>query len=109
MKPLHKKGDVLQINMEGTITSCIIVSELISRHTVVTGDCAIMYYTDLLFNEWPRENDLLTKKSHTIENLVLDVGRYLGNCYELLVGDQKVFLAYKSNRVGTISSHIACY
>ncbi len=93
--PDHKTGEVLNINIRGIITSCIVIKDL--------GEHYKRYSDLMIFNQvgaspedrvyWFPKNqyDLLTK-GHWIYKWERD-----GNakyCYQLLIGDKKVWLTY---------------
>ena len=42
MKPIHKKGDVLEINIEGTITNCIVIDHQKECRFII-GDKILQY------------------------------------------------------------------
>ncbi len=90
----HKKGDVLQINIGGTITSCLVIEDL-KEYVLDDMDRKDLMLYDLNTDkiEWfPKDPSQLENISYSIRT---SAGcRRVSNAYRLLIGDQKVWFTY---------------
>ena len=92
MKPsIHTMGEVLEININSSITSCIVISNKTDRHQLIVGEPVLVFMRSTWYVK-PRHKNDLVKQSHFLMRYSLEV---LFDCYALLYGDQKIWLEYE--------------
>lgn len=77
-EPIHKIGDVLNLNIKGNITPCVILG-FYEWVTLTIEDWVLWKYSDL---DWYEAEPSLWDDSDGDCSL---------DCYQLLIGDQKVY------------------
>ena len=92
----HKVKDVLEINIDGTITPFIVLDFKYS-HIIKLGEKYLVCQSVFAFDQvWPRSPLILKCSEHRITNSPL-IEMRLKNCYELLMGDEKIWLQYSQD------------
>ncbi len=96
MNKVHKIGDVLDINIDGTTISCLVIKEL-DYYSVDYKDSIIFSDVETPNEPWfPHDSLALSDLNieHTIENWEGAGPGRIKSCCQLLIGDKKVWLNY---------------
>ncbi len=93
----HKKNDVLEINIEGVITSCIVIEDL--KTFTTTDDLLgqyILYDLDYSHDNWLAfdSSELTKMKYHICKIEDRRTTKGFTAAYRLLIGDKRVWFTY---------------
>ncbi len=92
MKPIHKIGDVVKINIEGNITSCLIIDIIDVCDDYFVGPYEPIKTGDYFIYEF------LSRHFYKIYKILypLETNKYImrneDTIYKLLIGDKKVWV-----------------
>ncbi len=87
MKPIYKIGDVLEINIDDNITNCIVIGYEEERDFII-GDRLLRY--EYCFASL--DKNILKTKKHIVYVFVSPSSNMFHDCYQLLVGDKKLWI-----------------
>ncbi len=100
----YKIGDIIEINIDDTITNCVIIDMFDSKSKPINeGDHLVNYSNSQVYHQLPASMESLKIHSNQISIILYPeyannyINKYSSRAYSLLIGDQKVWLILRKH------------